>query len=162
MSRMCLISCEVQYCSSVGWCFAGQSQYRVSVWPAHSFPSEHPGEHQETLCGGQTGLRSDSHETGLRQLTAGAWRYDTPHTRSNTADVTLDFIKPTALCLQVTGRWTASACLGSTSQILTRLAGWTRRSLRTAGEEKTGNYWTGRSILQETSLFYSTHLYNKI
>lgn len=54
---------------------SGQSQYRFPVWSAYSLPTEHPGEHQEALRGGQTCLRPHRHEAGLWELTAGARWY---------------------------------------------------------------------------------------
>ncbi len=44
---------------------------------------------------------------------------------------------------QAFGKWMALACLEFISQILIKLVGWTRMSLKTAGEEKTGSCWTG-------------------
>lgn len=44
---------------------------------------------------------------------------------------------------QVTGRWMALACLEFISLTLTKSVAWTQRSLKTAGEERTGNCWTG-------------------
>lgn len=54
---------------------SGQPQYRLPVRSAYSLPAEHPGEHQEALCGGQTRLRPHRHEAGLRELATGARWY---------------------------------------------------------------------------------------
>lgn len=55
------------------------------------------------------------------------------------------------LVFQATGRSMASACLGSISLILKRLAAWTRRNSKTAGVERTGSFWTGSRENKQTS-----------